>query len=169
MRSSSTGSGSSWDANDGRSCQAARIIHIPGGDLPEHAGCGTFCRRHALPRLGWWNGRHVRLRGVCRKACGFKSRPEHHLQGIVVGARANCLNPAAKSNQAELARKSLNPRELRIGIRIRGEVSTCLAKIDLSENGLIPFCLRGTPKIGQIGRTGRVSTVNPSANGRSLQ
>ena len=28
--------------------------------------------------LGWWNGRHVRLRGVCRKACGFKSRPEHH-------------------------------------------------------------------------------------------
>src|SRR5438552_6848315 len=29
--------------------------------------------------LGWWNGRHVRLRGVCRKACGFKSRPEHHL------------------------------------------------------------------------------------------
>src|SRR5579864_8176790 len=23
--------------------------------------------------LGWWNGRHVRLRGVCRKACGFKS------------------------------------------------------------------------------------------------
>src|SRR5690349_16294278 len=27
--------------------------------------------------LGWWNGRHVRLRGVCRKACGFKSRPEH--------------------------------------------------------------------------------------------
>src|SRR5882724_8713263 len=29
-------------------------------------------------RLGWWNGRHVRLRGVCRKACGFKSRPEHY-------------------------------------------------------------------------------------------
>jgi hypothetical protein len=28
-------------------------------------------------QLGWWNGRHVRLRGVCRKACGFKSRPEH--------------------------------------------------------------------------------------------
>jgi hypothetical protein len=30
-----------------------------------------------IRRLGWWNGRHVRLRGVCRKACGFKSRPEH--------------------------------------------------------------------------------------------
>src|SRR5262249_47852208 len=29
--------------------------------------------------LGWWNGRHVRLRGVCRKACGFKSRPEHDI------------------------------------------------------------------------------------------
>src|SRR5205814_978509 len=29
--------------------------------------------------LGWWNGRHVRLRGVCRKACGFKSRPEHQI------------------------------------------------------------------------------------------
>ena len=32
-----------------------------------------------LLALGWWNGRHVRLRGVCRKACGFKSRPEHFL------------------------------------------------------------------------------------------
>src|SRR5215469_6173541 len=30
-------------------------------------------------KLGWWNGRHVRLRGVCRKACGFKSRPEHQI------------------------------------------------------------------------------------------
>src|SRR5438309_2157035 len=39
--------------------------------------CGTFTRFAHL--LGWWNGRHVRLRGVCRKACGFKSRPEHHL------------------------------------------------------------------------------------------
>ena len=35
-------------------------------------------RRLVLKKLGWWNGRHVRLRGVCRKACGFKSRPEHH-------------------------------------------------------------------------------------------
>src|SRR5947208_1988213 len=34
--------------------------------------------------LGWWNGRHVRLRGVCRKACGFKSRPEHHLQQVLL-------------------------------------------------------------------------------------
>ena len=32
----------------------------------------------SLSTLGWWNGRHVRLRGVCRKACGFKSRPEHY-------------------------------------------------------------------------------------------
>ena len=43
----------------------------------------TLATRHVLPTifylpngLGWWNGRHVRLRGVCRKACGFKSRPE---------------------------------------------------------------------------------------------
>ena len=35
-------------------------------------------------KLGWWNGRHVRLRGVCRKACGFKSRPEHQI------ARSTC-------------------------------------------------------------------------------
>ena len=28
-------------------------------------------------RSGGGTGRHVRLRGVCRKACGFKSRPEH--------------------------------------------------------------------------------------------
>src|SRR6266481_9168960 len=33
--------------------------------------------RGSRTKLGWWNGRHVRLRGVCRKACGFKSRPEH--------------------------------------------------------------------------------------------
>src|SRR5206468_1017976 len=33
--------------------------------------------RFTFSTLGWWNGRHVRLRGVCRKACGFKSRPEH--------------------------------------------------------------------------------------------
>src|SRR5882724_10112465 len=35
--------------------------------------------------LGWWNGRHVRLRGVCRKACGFKSRPEHPLFTLLRG------------------------------------------------------------------------------------
>src|SRR5206468_2029682 len=32
--------------------------------------------RASRTKLGWWNGGHVRLRGVCRKACGFKSRPE---------------------------------------------------------------------------------------------
>src|SRR6266404_9109169 len=40
----------------------------------------TFTAHASHPReLGWWNGRHVRLRGVCRKACGFKSRPEHQI------------------------------------------------------------------------------------------
>src|SRR5437588_5439183 len=40
----------------------------------------TFTAHASHPReLGWWNGRHVRLRGVCRKACGFKSRPEHKI------------------------------------------------------------------------------------------
>lgn len=29
--------------------------------------------------LRWWNGRHACLRGMCRKAWGFKSPPEHHL------------------------------------------------------------------------------------------
>lgn len=28
--------------------------------------------------LGWWNGRHACLRGMCRKTWGFKSPPEHH-------------------------------------------------------------------------------------------
>src|SRR5262245_9821505 len=32
-----------------------------------------------LARSGGGTGRHVRLRGVCRKACGFKSRPEHDI------------------------------------------------------------------------------------------
>src|SRR5215831_15982501 len=42
--------------------------------LPVVAVCGKFPSR----RSGGGTGRHVRLRGVCRKACGFKSRPEHH-------------------------------------------------------------------------------------------
>jgi len=33
--------------------------------------------RVPFSRSGGGTGRHVRLRGVCRKACGFKSRPEH--------------------------------------------------------------------------------------------
>ena len=41
----------------------------------------------SLSTLGWWNGRHVRLRGVCRKACGFKSRPEHHCIAMAVAIR----------------------------------------------------------------------------------
>jgi hypothetical protein len=45
-----------------------------------HSTLASSCRLRkvsSLSTLGWWNGRHVRLRGVCRKACGFKSRPEH--------------------------------------------------------------------------------------------
>src|SRR5208283_3993599 len=30
--------------------------------------------------LGWWNGIHDGLRSRCRKACRFKSCPEHHTQ-----------------------------------------------------------------------------------------
>ena len=47
-----------------------------------HSTLASGCRLRkvcSLSTLGWWNGRHVRLRGVCRKACGFKSRPEHFL------------------------------------------------------------------------------------------
>ena len=46
------------------------------------SACGSLSPIYHLlasKPLGWWNGRHVRLRGVCRKACGFKSRPEHPL------------------------------------------------------------------------------------------
>src|SRR5436189_5973625 len=46
-------------------------------DLRGRAVCGRFWAHSKFQMLGWWNGRHVRLRGVCRKACGFKSRPEH--------------------------------------------------------------------------------------------
>jgi recombinational DNA repair protein (RecF pathway) len=46
------------------------------GHLPACALCGKFL---PLDRSGGGIGRHVRLRGVCRKACGFKSRPEHDL------------------------------------------------------------------------------------------
>ena len=35
--------------------------------------------RISFSRSGGGTGRHVRLRGVCRKACGFESRPEHDL------------------------------------------------------------------------------------------
>src|ERR1700730_6965947 len=46
-------------------------------DTCQRAGSAANSRASDTHLLGWWNGRHVRLRGVCRKACGFKSRPEH--------------------------------------------------------------------------------------------
>src|SRR5262249_51347558 len=58
------------------------LIHVGsefGKALATPAVRRQISRASLAPSLGWWNGRHVRLRGVCRKACGFKSRPEHHL------------------------------------------------------------------------------------------
>ena len=50
-------------------------------------------RASEVPLLGWWNGRHVRLRGVCRKAWGFKSPPEHGLR-----AQKKSTNPPQARN-----------------------------------------------------------------------
>ncbi len=36
---------------------------------------------------GWWNGRHVRLRCVCRKVCGFKSHLGHQKKSKLLFAR----------------------------------------------------------------------------------
>src|SRR6266699_3611159 len=63
----------------------------------------TFPAHASHPReLGWWNGRHVRLRGVCRKACGFKSRPEHTRSNSYrcVAGSDNC----PKTLEAEITR-----------------------------------------------------------------
>ena len=57
---------------------------------PKHLPGLRFDGKFRAPNahlLGWWNGRHVRLRGVCRKACGFKSRPEHAYPEEIVGSR----------------------------------------------------------------------------------
>ncbi len=51
-----------------------------------HSILASRCRLRkvcSLSTLGWWNGRHVRLRGVCRKAWGFKSPPEHQFASKV--------------------------------------------------------------------------------------
>src|SRR6266849_4915384 len=63
------------------------------GDLRGRAVCGRFRAHSKFQALGWWNGRHVRLRGVCRKACGFKSRPEHYSIRRCVAGSDNCPNP----------------------------------------------------------------------------
>src|SRR5207248_8978159 len=59
-----------------RSRARARASGLPNGTC-QVTGSTANSRASDAQELGWWNGRHVRLRGVCRKACGFKSRPEH--------------------------------------------------------------------------------------------
>src|SRR6516165_1452403 len=50
-------------------------------------------------RSGGGTGRHVRLRGVCRKACGFKSRPEHNF--LRYRSEAICADSLTSSKQVE--------------------------------------------------------------------
>lgn len=38
---------------------------------------------HYCILLGWWNGRHVRLRCVCLTVWGFKSPLEHHINNSI--------------------------------------------------------------------------------------
>src|SRR6266404_3832951 len=80
------------ESNRGSACAKAtarQVTRIPRirvvQGLAEKRKLATACGLRNISRashaqsLGWWNGRHVRLRGVCRKACGFKSRPEHQI------------------------------------------------------------------------------------------
>src|SRR5437899_1842849 len=50
----------------------AALLHLPFTDHYSREANGFPYRSS-----GGGTGRHVRLRGVCRKACGFESRPEH--------------------------------------------------------------------------------------------
>src|SRR5207302_4403678 len=81
-----------------RSRARARASGLPNGTC-QVTGSTANSRASDAQELGWWNGRHVRLRGVCRKACGFKSRPEHHyfiglsVRGLFVRIRASRLQP----------------------------------------------------------------------------
>lgn len=53
-------------------------------------------------------GRHARLRGVCRKACGFKSRPEHHASLSDSDSYAwHGANRKKKPQKAQKAQKTL--------------------------------------------------------------
>ena len=51
------------------------------------------------PCSGGETGRHVRLRGVCRKTCEFESRPEHNqkvLESIVFQGLFGHFTPFAE-------------------------------------------------------------------------
>src|SRR6476646_9315219 len=50
----------------------AAFLHLPFTNHYSREANGFSCGGS-----GGGTGRHVRLRGVCRKACGFESRPEH--------------------------------------------------------------------------------------------
>ena len=60
-----------------------RIFEIKKKKLLLQFSCMAFRNLSYFPFLfmgsGGEIGRHARLRGVCLTACGFKSRPEHHL------------------------------------------------------------------------------------------
>ncbi len=90
-RANSTESQSKREANSSRSMMRETRRRQTACDGARHKYHSLLTSHFSGFRLlGWWNGRHVRLRGVCRKACGFKSRPEHDLHWETVSSPANC-------------------------------------------------------------------------------
>src|SRR5262249_5561124 len=80
--------------------------------------CGKFPSR----RSGGGTGRHVRLRGVCRKACGFKSRPEHHSKiefnaSFATDSKQKCTTKSAKCSAGLRKVLSINGRSFLVSIR----------------------------------------------------
>ena len=66
--------------------------------------------------LGWWNGRHERLKISCSiPACGFESRPEHHKNFFVHSAADKKF--LLEFTDSEL----LNPWRVRIFVQERSD------------------------------------------------
>ena len=64
----------------------------------------------------WWNGRHVRLRCVCRKVWGFESPHPHHLRLPRMRQGAFSLNKLSRST-LQLPRAQMVPPRLLAPIR----------------------------------------------------
>jgi|SaaInlV_200m_DNA_3_1039701.scaffolds.fasta_scaffold01695_10 hypothetical protein len=62
-------------------------------------------------QLGWWNGRHERLKISCSiRACGFDPRPEHHSLKFNFLKKSQILKKEAVMKSCEIPKLSMGNR-----------------------------------------------------------
>ena len=76
-----------------KSCTRSTASHLPVFPQVKCSGGGI--------------GRHARLRGVCRKVCGFKSRPEHHASLSELRMAQPCEERLERSMPCEVLRNEV--------------------------------------------------------------